>query len=96
MEIKLLGTGCPNCLKLENNTNEAIKELEKSFTINKITKIEEIMGYGVMNLPAIIVDNKIICSGRVPDVEEIKQMLEELTNEDENSINKSCSCCDHC
>ena len=49
-----------------------------------------------MNLPAIIVDNKIICSGRVPDVEEIKQMLEELTNEDENSINKSCSCCDHC
>lgn len=80
--INILGTGCPNCLKLETNTKEATRALELNATINKITDIEKIMAYEIMSLPALVVDNKIVCAGRVPSLEEIKDLLSKQIKKD--------------
>jgi len=75
MNIKILGTGCPNCQKLEANTNQALEELKVKGKIEKITDIGEIMNYGVMGLPGLVVDDEVKVSGRIPATEEIKTIL---------------------
>jgi len=75
MKIKILGTGCPKCKKLEENAREALDNAGKKAEIIKITDINEIVDYGVMSMPAIVIDNKLKCSGRIPDIEEIKEWL---------------------
>ena len=90
--INILGAGCPNCIKLENNTNEAIKNLNLEASVEKITNIKTIMSYGAMSTPALVVNNKIVCSGRVPGVEEIKTILIEQKQENIKSASNDCSC----
>ena len=75
MIIKILGTGCSNCKKLEANTIEALKQLNRNDEVVKITDISEIMSYGVISLPALVADNKILSYGSVPAVEAIKDLL---------------------
>lgn len=75
MEIKILGTGCANCKNLEKVTREAVAELNLDASVVKEEDIVKIMGYGVMRTPALVVDEKVIMYGRVPSVNEIKQML---------------------
>ena len=75
MQIKILGTGCPNCQNLEANTKQALEELKMEANIEKVTEIRDIMIYGVMGTPALVVDEKVEVSGRIPDVEEIKTIL---------------------
>ena len=75
MKIKILGTGCPNCKKLEANTKQALEELKMKAEIEKITEIQDIMSYGVMGTPALVVDEKVKVYGRIPNVEEIKTIL---------------------
>lgn len=75
MKIKILGTGCPNCQKLEANTKQALEELKMEAQIEKVTEIQDIMSYGVMGMPALVVDEKVEVSGRIPDVSEIKTIL---------------------
>ena len=75
MNIKILGTGCPNYQKLEANTKQALEELKMKADIEKITEIQDIMSYGVMGTPALVVDKKVEVYGRVPNVEEIKTIL---------------------
>jgi len=75
MIIKILGSGCPNCQRLEGNAKEAIKELNLDAKIEKVTDITAIMNYGIMSTPALVVDEKVLSYGRIPDVEEIKQLL---------------------
>ena len=75
MKIKILGTGCHKCKKLEENARKALAETKIKAEITKITDINEIVDYGVMSMPAIVIDNKLKCSGRIPDVEEIKEWL---------------------
>lgn len=75
MEIKLLETGCANCKKLEANTVEAISKLGIDAEVEKITDIAEIMGYGVIAMPALVVDGEVKMSGRVPNVNEIIELL---------------------
>lgn len=75
MTIKILGTGCPNCQKLEANTKQALEELKRKAKIEKITEIQDIMSYGVMGTPALVVDEKVEVYGRIPNVEEIKTIL---------------------
>ena len=75
MKIKILGTGCPNCQKLEANTKQALDELKMKAKIEKITEIQDIMSYGVMGTPALVVDEKVEVYGRIPNVEEIKTIL---------------------
>lgn len=76
MKIKILGTGCPNCQKLENNLKQAIAELKIEAEIEKISDISEIMAYNIMNMPVLIIDEEIVFSGLIPEIEEIKKILE--------------------
>lgn len=75
MIIKILGTGCSNCKKLEENTRKAVELLGIDATIEKVTDIKAIMSFGVMKTPALVVDGKVKIMGRVPSAEEIKQYL---------------------
>ena len=75
MIIKILGTGCPNCQKLEANVKQALAELKMEANIEKVTEIADILNYGVMSTPALVVNEKVAVSGRIPDVSEIKTIL---------------------
>ncbi|MDD3131094.1 MAG: thioredoxin family protein [Bacteroidales bacterium] len=75
MEIKVLGTGCTKCKSLEKATMEAIAKTGVEATVTKVDDIMEIMQYGVMSTPALIVDGNIVVKGRVPSVEEISKLI---------------------
>ena len=76
MDIKILGSGCINCKKLMENTQKAIQELNIEANIEKIDDFKEIMKYGVMITPAIVINEKVKSTGKVLKAEEIKKMLE--------------------
>ena len=75
MKIKILGTGCPNCLRLETNVMKALEESNKKTDMEKITDIEKIMEYGVMSTPALVVVEKVVSYGKVLSSDEIKKLL---------------------
>jgi len=75
MEIKILGTGCPKCKTLEKKTREVVEKNGFRAIIIKVEDIVEIMKYGIMSTPALVVNEKIEVRGRVPSDEEIKQIL---------------------
>ncbi|TFG45349.1 MAG: thioredoxin family protein [Dehalococcoidia bacterium] len=71
MKIKILGTGCPKCNQLEALTREAVKELGIDAEIEKVKDIVKIMAYPVMMTPALVIDEKVVFSGKVPSKAEI-------------------------
>jgi small redox-active disulfide protein 2 len=76
MEVKILGSGCPNCRTLDARVQKAVEELKiKDVKIIKIDDMSEILEYDVMQIPALIVDGVIKSSGNVPTTEEIKKIL---------------------
>lgn len=75
MEVKILGGGCNNCRLLEKNTKEAMGKLGIEEEIQKVTDFKEIMALGVMSTPALMVDGKILVSGRVAKTKEIAKLL---------------------
>jgi small redox-active disulfide protein 2 len=74
-KIQILGTGCPKCKKLAENAEEAAKQLDLEFEIEKVTDINEMMKFGVMVTPALVVDGEVKAVGKVPSSEQIKQMF---------------------
>lgn len=77
MKIEILGTGCMKCKRLAKNTEIAVAELGIPAEIEKVEEITAIMDRGVMLTPALIVDGELKVSGRVADVNEIKETLQE-------------------
>ncbi|PIN98806.1 MAG: thioredoxin family protein [Candidatus Diapherotrites archaeon CG10_big_fil_rev_8_21_14_0_10_31_34] len=75
MKIQILGTGCPKCKQLEANVKKALEETGKKAEIEKVTDINKIIELGVMATPALVIDGKIVCSGRIPLTKEIKKWL---------------------
>ncbi|HCY39818.1 MAG TPA: thioredoxin family protein [Prolixibacteraceae bacterium] len=75
MEIKILGTGCPKCKTLEKLTRDVVEQNSIDATIIKVEDIMEIMKFGVMTTPALVVNGKVEIKGRVPSADEIKQIL---------------------
>lgn len=75
-KIQILGTGCPKCTKLAENAEAAAKELGLDYSIEKVTKLDEIMAFGVMVTPALAVDGKVKVVGKVPSPAQIQRMLE--------------------
>jgi small redox-active disulfide protein 2 len=75
MEIKILGPGCSKCKTLDKLTREVVEKNGINATITKVEDIMEIMKYGVMSTPALVVDEKVILKGRVPSSDELKQLL---------------------
>ncbi|MFC1668926.1 thioredoxin family protein [Spirochaetota bacterium] len=74
-DIKVLGTGCPKCAKLEELSKKAAEELGIEHSVEKVKDINKIMDYGVMTTPALVVDGKVKVAGKVPSLEEIKNLI---------------------
>ena len=75
MEIKVLGTGCARCKSLEKVTRNAVKELNIDATVEKVEDIQKIMEYAVMRTPALVIDEKVVLSGQVPKINQLKDLL---------------------
>lgn len=80
MIIKILGTGCPKCKTLEKLTNEVVTENNIEAEISKVEDIIEIMKYGVLSTPGLVIDEKVAISGRLPSKDEIKKQIEKHQN----------------
>ena len=74
-KIQILGTGCPKCLKLAEHTKQAADNLGIEYEIEKVTDINQIMGFGVMTTPGLVVDGKVLFAGKVPNPTEIEKMI---------------------
>jgi small redox-active disulfide protein 2 len=77
--IKVLGPGCANCRNLEKATRQALADLGLDATVEKVTDYPTIAGYGVMSTPALVVDERVLLSGRVPGAEEVRALLSVAT-----------------
>ncbi len=75
MKIQILGTGCPKCNKMAEAAEAAAKDLQLDFELDKITDINEIMSFGVMMTPALAIDGDVKVVGKVPTINEIKEIL---------------------
>ncbi len=74
-EIQVLGTGCPKCKTLAANAEAAAKALGLDATVEKVEKIADIMKFGVMTTPALVIDGKVRSAGKALGVEEIRKLL---------------------
>jgi len=77
MEIKVIGTGCASCKRLLGLVQEAVKELGMEADVKYITDMAEIMQTGIMQMPGLIVNGKVKAKGRVPSLNELKQIIQE-------------------
>ncbi|HKL67241.1 MAG TPA: thioredoxin family protein [Bacteroidales bacterium] len=75
MEIKVLGTGCPKCQRLEKMVIEAVKEEGVDATVTKEEDITKIMEYGILHTPGLVIDGKVALSGRLPGRKELAELL---------------------
>jgi small redox-active disulfide protein 2 len=75
MEIKVLGTGCANCKSLEKLVHTAIEQMNLDASIEKVEDIMKIMEYGVMRTPGLVINEKVVLSGRLPSLSEIKEII---------------------
>lgn len=75
MKIEILGTGCKKCKKLEENAREAVNEAKVEATVEKVEDMKSIMDYGVMSTPGLVIDGKVVSSGKVLKPDEIKKLL---------------------
>ncbi len=78
MKIYILGSGCKSCKQLEKNTIIALEELNLTATIEEITDFVEIAKYGVMQTPAIVVNDKVLSAGKTLSIKELKSLLNNL------------------
>ena len=75
MKIKVLGTGCPNCQKVEQVTREVMQELEVDSRVEKVTDFVDIMEYPILATPALVINEEVVCSGRIPSKDEVRTWL---------------------
>jgi small redox-active disulfide protein 2 len=76
MVIKVLGSGCANCEKLQALASKAVSQLGIDAEIVKVTDIAQIMAYGVMSTPALVIDEELKIAGRVPTYDEVVALLQ--------------------
>ena len=75
MKIKILGTGCARCKQLEKTAREAVKELGIDATIEEVKDIKKMMEYPILTAPGLVIDEKVVCSGRVPTKAEVTTFI---------------------
>lgn len=75
MKIKVLGTGCANCKSLEKLAHTAIEQMNLDASIEKVEDIQKIMEYGIMRTPGLVINEKVVLSGRLPSLNEIKEII---------------------
>ena len=74
-KIQVLGTGCAKCKKLAELAETAAGEMNIEYTLEKVTELNDIMAFGVMVTPALVVDGEVKIAGKLPKIDSIKQML---------------------
>lgn len=77
MQVKILGTGCPNCQRLERMAREASQEVGVQVDFVKVTDIQQIMAYPILGTPGLVINEVVKSSGRIPRKEEIIAWLRE-------------------
>jgi small redox-active disulfide protein 2 len=75
MEIKVLGPGCANCKRLYAEAERALAQVGQPATLTKVEAMEDIMAYGVLRTPGLVIDEKVVASGRIPGAAEIATMI---------------------
>lgn len=75
MKIKILGSGCANCVNLESATRQAVADLGLEATFEKVTDYSDIAAYGILRTPGLVVDEQVVLSGRVPTPNQVKLLL---------------------
>ncbi len=75
MEIKVLGPGCANCKRLYQEAEKAVAQWGQPATITKVEAMEDIMAYGILRTPGLVIDGKVVASGRIPPASEIVTMI---------------------
>ena len=75
LSIKVLGSGCANCKRLEQTAQRAVDSLGVAAQVEKVTDYSQIMGYGVMATPGLVIDEKVMSSGRLPSLDEVTGWL---------------------
>ena len=75
MEIKVLGTGCTRCKSLHKMTTKAVSELNLEATVEKVEDIQKIMEYAVMRTPALVINERVVLTGQVPKINDMKELL---------------------
>ena len=75
MEIKVLGPGCANCKRLYQEAEKAVAQVGQPATITKVETMEDIMAYGILRTPGLVIDEKVVASGRIPNAAEIATLI---------------------
>jgi len=75
MFIKVLGAGCSYCKALEDRAQQAAEELKLPLEIREVQDIEEIVHYGIVNTPGLVINGKVVLAGYVPQIDEMKNLL---------------------
>ena len=92
--IKILGTGCPNCIRLEENVKLALEKSWIKANVEKVTEIEDIMAYWIMSSPWLVIDGNVVSAWKVNDVDEIISLLN--WDDWEKKENGNWGCCCNC
>jgi small redox-active disulfide protein 2 len=77
MKIVILGPGCPRCHEVEKRTINALAELGIAADVDKVSDIKKIIEYGILATPGLVIDGKVVCSGKIPRLEEIKAWIQQ-------------------
>ncbi len=80
MEIRILGPGCPRCHEVEKRTINVLAEIGLAADVRTISDIKEIMEYSIISTPGLVINGKVVCSGRIPRPEEIKAWIREAVS----------------
>ena len=93
MLIKVLGPGCAKCKETENIVTAAVQEAGNGASVEKVTDIKEMMSLGVMSTPAVVINNMIMCIGRVPSKSEVMEWIATLGKVSDKPASSGCCCC---
>lgn len=83
MKIKVLGPGCARCHKVEQTTKEVVKELGIDATIEEVKDIKAIMQYPILTTPGLVINEELVCSGRIPSEGEVRQFINDALAREE-------------
>jgi len=88
MNIKILGTGCAKCHQLEQATRDVVKELAIDATVEEVKDIKKIMNYHILTTPGLVINEELVCSGKVPSKAEVTQLIINGLEKEERSQKK--------